>query len=164
MPAAQHIGCVRTASTSTSAPYMARRRIKVKEILVSMLCNVTGVTKLRGNLPSRAYWTEENSSPICWTANISEYSNCLICIYSSLWCRNVSFSHAISRGVSWNLPCDCTTLSFTRVDRLTSAYVFRLATEFMLRMNVTCLDKEWATSEFSLSLVYRFQYFGLNPS
>ena len=30
MPAAQHIGCVRTASTSKSAPYMARRRIKVK--------------------------------------------------------------------------------------------------------------------------------------
>ena len=32
MPAAQHIGCVRKASTSKSAPYMARRRIKVKEI------------------------------------------------------------------------------------------------------------------------------------
>jgi len=32
MPAAQHIGCVRTASTSKSAPYMARRRIKVKDI------------------------------------------------------------------------------------------------------------------------------------
>jgi len=31
MPAAQHIGCVRTASTSKSAPYMARRRIKVNE-------------------------------------------------------------------------------------------------------------------------------------
>ena len=31
MPAAQHIGCVRTASTSKSAPYMARRRIKVKQ-------------------------------------------------------------------------------------------------------------------------------------
>jgi len=32
MPAAQHIGCVRTASTSKAAPYMARRRIKVKEL------------------------------------------------------------------------------------------------------------------------------------
>jgi len=32
MPAAQHIGCVRTASTSKSAPYMARRRIKVKYV------------------------------------------------------------------------------------------------------------------------------------
>ena len=30
MPAAQHIRCVRTVSTSKSAPYMARRRIKVK--------------------------------------------------------------------------------------------------------------------------------------
>jgi len=44
MPAAQHIGCVRTASTSKSAPYMARRRIKVKDfrIFSRMACgNIT---------------------------------------------------------------------------------------------------------------------------
>jgi hypothetical protein len=42
----------------------------------------------------------------------------------------------------------CTVLSFTSVDRLTSASVFRIATEFSLRMSVTCLDTEWVTSEF----------------
>jgi len=37
MPAAQHIGCVRTASTSKSAPYMARRRIKVKVLIFKFI-------------------------------------------------------------------------------------------------------------------------------
>jgi len=50
MPAAQHIGCVRTASTSKSAPYMARRRIKVKEKYVNGRTIAPPIMKLRKRL------------------------------------------------------------------------------------------------------------------
>ena len=50
MPAAQHIGCVGTASTSKSAPYMARRRIKVNLLINSrdLPCKAT-IIKIIGD-------------------------------------------------------------------------------------------------------------------